>query len=127
MIVSSAAYLTGGLPYLSRGVLGDLAGLTLLAAVGLTVDARVRHEALVCLGFIGSVLLLDPDWPMDVRARLVGPLSPPAVLPGPATDEAHLADTALREHERDPRPDGRRCFVPHADAGRTPALSAASV
>lgn len=64
-VVSSAAYLTGGLPYLSRGVLGDLAGFAVLAGVGLAVGARVRHEALVCLGLIGAVLLLDPRWPLD--------------------------------------------------------------
>lgn len=65
-VVSSAAYLTGGLPYLSRGVLGDLAGFALLAAGGLARDERMRHEALVCLGLIGAVLLLDPDWPVRV-------------------------------------------------------------
>lgn len=65
-IASSAAYLTTGLPYLSRGVLGDLAGLALLAAVGLVRGERVRHEALVCLGLIGAVLLLDPRWPLGV-------------------------------------------------------------
>lgn len=65
-VVSSAAYLTGGPPYLSRGVLGDLAGFAVLAAVGLVRGKRVRHEALVCLTLIGAVLLLDPQWPLSV-------------------------------------------------------------
>lgn len=64
-VVSSAAYLSGGLPYLSRGVLGDLAGFALLAAVGTARRGRVRHEALVCLALIGAVLLLDPQWPLQ--------------------------------------------------------------
>jgi uncharacterized membrane protein len=63
-VVSTAAYLEGGQPYLSRGVLGDLVGFGLLAAVGLARGARVRHEALVCLVLIGVVLLLDPRWPV---------------------------------------------------------------
>ncbi len=65
-VVSSAAYLSSGLPYLSRGVVGDLAGFLLLGAVGLAVGARVRHEAAVCLVLIGLVLLADPQWPMQV-------------------------------------------------------------
>jgi MYXO-CTERM domain-containing protein len=63
-VVSSAGYLAGGQAYLSRGVLGDLAGFALLAALGLARGARVRHEALVCLALIGVVLLLDPRWPV---------------------------------------------------------------
>ncbi len=65
-VVSSAAYLSSGLPYLSRGVVGDLAGFLLLGAVGLAVGARVRHEAAVCLLLIGLVLLADPQWPLQV-------------------------------------------------------------
>ncbi len=63
-VVSSAAYVTGGFPYLARGVVGDLAGFLVLGAVGLAVRARVRHEAAVCLTLIGAVLLVDPDWPL---------------------------------------------------------------
>lgn len=66
VVVSSAAYVTGGLPYLSRGVLGDLAGLGLLAGVVLVRGERLRHEALLCLGAIGLVLLVDPRWPVRV-------------------------------------------------------------
>ncbi len=65
-LVSSAGYLAGGLPYLSRGVVGDLAGFALLAAVGTAVRARVRHEAAVCLLLIGAVLLASPQWPLEV-------------------------------------------------------------
>lgn len=63
-LVSSAAYLTAGLPYLSRGVVGDLAGFLLLGLVGAAAGARLRHEALICLMLIGVVLLLDPSWPL---------------------------------------------------------------
>ena len=28
-----------------------------------TAGARLKHEALICLGLIGAVLLLDPRWP----------------------------------------------------------------
>jgi hypothetical protein len=65
-VVSSAAYLTFGLPYLSRGVLGDLAGFVVLAALGLARGERLRHEALLCLALIGGVLLLDLQWPLAV-------------------------------------------------------------
>ena len=64
--VSSAAYLTGGFPYLARGVVGDLAGFVVLGVAGLAAVARVRHEAAVCLTLIGAVLLLDPQWPLQV-------------------------------------------------------------
>ncbi len=63
-VVSSAAYVTGGFPYLARGVVGDLAGFLLLGAAGLAVRARVRHEAALCLSLIGAVLLAGPDWPL---------------------------------------------------------------
>lgn len=62
--MSSAAYVTGGFPYLARGVVGDLAGFLVLGVAGLVVRARVRHEAALCLALIGAVLLGDPDWPL---------------------------------------------------------------
>ena len=65
-MVSSAAYVTGGQPYLARGVVGDLAGLAMLAAAGVAKQARVRHEATVCLAAIGVVLRLDPQWPVRI-------------------------------------------------------------
>lgn len=60
--VSGRAYLTDGLPYLSRGVVGDPTGFVVLGASGAGAGARVQHEAAVCLAFIGGVLVLDPDW-----------------------------------------------------------------
>jgi len=63
-VVSSAAYVTGGFPYLARGVVGDLAGFLVLGVAGLAVRARVRHEAALCLTLIGAVLVADPDWPL---------------------------------------------------------------
>ncbi len=63
-VVSSAGYLRGGLPYRSRGVLGDLVGFLVLAAIGVARGERVRHEALACLTGIGIVLLLDLQWPL---------------------------------------------------------------
>ncbi len=68
-VVSSAAYVTGGFPYLARGVVGDLTGFLVLGMAGLALRARVRHEAAVCLTLIGAVLLIDLDWPL----RLVEP------------------------------------------------------
>ncbi|MDP3711313.1 MAG: hypothetical protein Q8R60_02360 [Mycobacteriales bacterium] len=65
-VVSSTAYGTGGFPYLARGVVGDLSGFLLLGMVGTAAGARVRHEAAVCLGLIGAVLLLDPQWPLEI-------------------------------------------------------------
>ena len=65
-VVSSTAYITGGYPYLARGVVGDLTGFLVLGAAGAVAGARVRHEAAVCLTFIGAVLLLDPQWPLEV-------------------------------------------------------------
>ena len=64
--VSTAAYLAAGQAYLSRGVVGDLMGLLVLAVVGARLGARLRHEALLCLALIGLVLAADPRWPLDV-------------------------------------------------------------
>ena len=69
-VVSSTAYVTGGFPYLARGVVGDLTGFVALGAAGLAVRARVRHEAAVCLVGIGGVLLLDPGWPLRIGEPL---------------------------------------------------------
>lgn len=69
-VVSSTAYVTGGFPYLARGVVGDLTGFAVLAAAGLAAGARVRHEAATCLAMIGGVVLLDPDWPLRVSEPL---------------------------------------------------------
>ncbi len=63
---SSAAYVTGGFPYLARGVVGDLAGFLVLGVAGLAARARVRHEAAICLALIGVVLVADPDWPLQL-------------------------------------------------------------
>lgn len=63
-VVSSAAYVLAGFPYLARGVVGDLTGFLVLGVAGAAVGARVKHEALSCLGLIGVVLLLDPRWPL---------------------------------------------------------------
>ena len=65
-VVSTAAYLSGSFDYLSRGVLGDLLGFALLAALGLARGGRLRHEALLCLAGIGGVLLIDPQWPLEI-------------------------------------------------------------
>ena len=65
-VVSSAAYVVGGQPYLARGVLGDLLGFAALAALGLRRRARLRHEALLCLACIGAVLVVDPRWPLQL-------------------------------------------------------------
>ena len=69
-VVSNAAYITGGFPYLARGVVGDLAGFLLLGVAGAALGARLRHEALVCLSLIGVVLLLDPQWPLRMSEPL---------------------------------------------------------
>lgn len=58
------AYLGAGHPYLARGVVGDLLGLTVLAGVGVAAQARVKHEAAICLGLIGFVVLARPQWPL---------------------------------------------------------------
>ena len=66
-VVSSTSYVIGGLPYLSRGVVGDLTGFLLLGAAGAAAGARVQHEAAVCLVLIGGVIVLNPEWPLRVR------------------------------------------------------------
>lgn len=63
-VVSSAAYLSEGFPYLARGVVGDLAGFLVLGSAGAAVGARLKHEALICSALIGAVLVLDPLWPL---------------------------------------------------------------
>ena len=65
-VASSTAYVTGGFPYLARGVVGDLSGFLVLGLAGLAARARVRHEAAVCLTLIGAVLLPDPQWPLQI-------------------------------------------------------------
>ena len=65
-VVSSTAYVTGGFPYLARGVVGDLTGFVVLGVAGAAAGARVRHEAAGCLTLIGAVLLLDPQWPLEL-------------------------------------------------------------
>ncbi len=62
--VSSAAYVWAGHPYLARGVIGDLLGFFVLGLTASVVRRRLRHEALICLTFIGLVLLIDPQWPL---------------------------------------------------------------
>lgn len=66
-VVSTALYARLGEPYLARGVLGDLAGFAVLAGVLTSRHRRARHEALVCLGLIGTVLVVHPDWPLRYR------------------------------------------------------------
>ena len=63
-VVSTGAYLSAGYPYLARSVVGDLLGFGVLAGVGLAVRARVKHEAAICLGLIGVVVLASPQWPL---------------------------------------------------------------
>ena len=62
--VSSGLYVVRGHPYLARGVIGDLAGLSLLSLVAVWRRRRLRHEALLCLACIAAVLALDPRWPL---------------------------------------------------------------
>lgn len=59
-VVSTGAYLSGGQPYLARGVVGDLTGFATLAAVPVRTHRRLRHGAALCLTAIGTVLLIDP-------------------------------------------------------------------
>jgi len=66
VVVSTTGYLLGGGTYLARGVVGDLVGFGLLAAVAVARSARARHEALVCLAGIGTVVLAAPQWPLQV-------------------------------------------------------------
>lgn len=63
-MVSTTLYVALGEPYLARGVVGDLAGFAVLAGVLASTGRRARHEALVCLGLIGVVLVVQPDWPL---------------------------------------------------------------
>lgn len=65
-VVSTALYLAPVDGYLARGVVGDLGGFGVLAAVTAT-GRRARHEALVCLAGIGVLLALSPSWPLQVR------------------------------------------------------------
>jgi hypothetical protein len=65
-VASSTGYVTGGFPYLARGVIGDLSGFLVLGIAGVAAGARVRHEAVACLAVIGAVLLLDPQWPLQL-------------------------------------------------------------
>lgn len=53
--VSTSAYLRYGRDYLAPGVAGDLIGLGVLSQVLRSRDARLRHEAALCLGCIGAV------------------------------------------------------------------------
>ena len=64
-VISTACYLRWRHPYLARGVVGDLVGLALLSGVAWT-GRRLRHEALVCLGSIAVVHVVDPEWPLAV-------------------------------------------------------------
>jgi hypothetical protein len=64
-VISSACYIRWRHPYLARGVVGDLVGLALLSLVAWT-RRRLRHEALVCLGSIAVVHVMDPEWPLAV-------------------------------------------------------------
>jgi hypothetical protein len=64
--VSAAGYLTAGSPYLARGVVGDLVGFAVLGTAARLAGWRLRHEAAVCLGLIGVVLAVDPQWPRRV-------------------------------------------------------------
>jgi hypothetical protein len=64
-VISSALYVRWRHPYLARGVVGDLVGLTLLAALA-TRRVRARHEAMICLASIAVVLAVDPEWPLAI-------------------------------------------------------------
>lgn len=54
--VSTSAYLRYGRAYLAPGVVGDLVGFAVLTQALRTRQARLRHEAAVCLGCIGLVV-----------------------------------------------------------------------
>ena len=69
-VVSAGGYLTGGQPYLARGVVGDLIGFAALASVAARAHRRVRHEAAFCLTAIGGVLIVNPSWPLRISERL---------------------------------------------------------
>lgn len=66
-VVSSAAYVVGGYPYLARGVVGDLLGFLVLAAAGTLMRARIKHEALLCLVLIGVVVAAGWTWPLRLN------------------------------------------------------------
>jgi hypothetical protein len=68
--VSTAQYLRDGHPYLARGVVGDVAGLGVLAGVLVIRHRRLRHEALACLAAIGVVLGIGPQWPLRAPSGL---------------------------------------------------------
>lgn len=53
--VSTSAYVRHGRTYLAPGVGGDLIGFGVLWQVLRTRDARLRHEAALCLACIGLV------------------------------------------------------------------------
>ena len=53
--VSASAYVHHRRAYLVPGVVGDLIGFVVLSQVLRTRDARLRHEAALCLGCIGAV------------------------------------------------------------------------
>lgn len=65
-VVSTSAYVRYGHPYLARGVVGDLLGFLVLAAVALAAGRRPGHEAALCLLLIGAVVLVHPTWPLAV-------------------------------------------------------------
>jgi hypothetical protein len=68
--ISTTLYLRYRHPYLARGVLGDLIGFAVLAAVLATGRRRLRHEALVCLAAILAVLAVHPEWPLRLRSAV---------------------------------------------------------
>jgi hypothetical protein len=53
--VSTSAYRGRGPAYLAPGVAGDLVGFAVLSWVLRTRDARLRHEAALCLACIGAL------------------------------------------------------------------------
>ncbi len=63
-VISTGAYVVDGAPYLARGVVGDLLGFAILAAVAAGSGKRLRHEAAVCLVCIGGVVGARPAWPL---------------------------------------------------------------
>lgn len=65
--VSTALYLRDPHPYLARGVTGDILGLAVCAIPLLSRRKRLRHEAAVCLGAIGAVHAVQPDWPLSIN------------------------------------------------------------
>lgn len=65
VVASTGLYLRYGHDYLARGVVGDLVGLTVLAAPLVVARRRGRHEAMTCLAAIGVVHLLEPQWPLE--------------------------------------------------------------